>query len=149
MPERKGSARGRTKANAKKGTPRARSAARKTGASPQRAPAERWGPRADKGEGEAAVQARIEALAEPSRSIMAQLHPLIMKHGPELLPTVRYGFAIYMRGTAMALIAAPRKSYVSFGYPTNAGIHEGAVEFRSPGEIDEARVAAMVQRILG
>lgn len=111
-------------------------------------PAQRWGPRADKGEGEAAVQTRIRALGEPSRSIMVRLHPLVMKHGPALQPTVRYGFAIYMRGKAMALIAAPRKDYVSFGYPTNARIHEEPIEFRSPDDIDEARVAAMVLRAL-
>lgn len=71
-----------------------------------------------------------------------------MKHGPRLEPTVRYGFAIYMRGNAMALIAAPRKEYVSLGYPTNAGIREATVEFRNPDEIDEGKVAAMVRRVL-
>lgn len=138
----------RKKSTTRKVSPRVGSASRRTESRDGSAAVKKWGPRADKGEGEAAVQARIAALAEPSRSIMARLHPLIMKHGSGLEPTVRYGFAIYMRGKAMALIAAPRKSYVSFGYPTNAGIHEEPVEFKAPDDIDEGQVAAMVRRVL-
>lgn len=107
----------------------------------------RIGPRADKGDGEAAVQARIRALAEPSRSIMARLHPLVMKHATDLLPTVRYGFAIYMRQGKMLLVAAPRKSYVSFGYTNDAGIDEEPLKFTNPHEIDEAKVASIVRRL--
>ena len=147
MPARRGSSRAGAKSKGKAHTARGRSASRGSGEKPGPEQAKRWGPRADKGEGEAAVQARIAALSEPSRSIMARLHPMIMKHGSELQPTVRYGFAIYMRGPAMALIAAPRKSYVSLGYPTNLGIRAEPIEFASPDEVDEAQVATMVKRV--
>ncbi len=104
-------------------------------------------PRKDKGDGEAAVQARIAALGEPSRSILARLHPLVMKHAVGLDPVVRYGFAIYMRDGKMVLLAAPRKSYVSFGYTNDAGIDREPVKFTSVDEIDEETVASFVRRL--
>ena len=107
----------------------------------------RFGPRADKGEGEAAIQARIAALDEPSRSILARLHPLIMKHAKGLHPVVRYGFAIYLRGGKMVLVAAPRKSYVSFGYTNDAGIDAETVRYTNAYEVDESQVAAIVRRL--
>jgi len=111
-------------------------------AAPNRVP-----PRMDKGEGEAAVLARIKALSEPSRSILARLHPLVMKHGKGLQPVVRWGFAVYKRGDAMVLVAAPRKNYVSFGYTRVAGIKEGPVVLTTVDQIDEAMIAAIVQRL--
>ncbi len=107
----------------------------------------RIGPRTDKGDGEAAVQARIAALGEPSRSILDRLHPLIMKHATGLDPVVRYGFAIYKRGDKMVLVAAPRKAFVTFGYTNDAGIDADPVKFTSADQIDEAQVAAIVQRL--
>ncbi len=111
--------------------------------------AAKYGPRADKGEGEAAVQARINTLDEPSRSILARLHPLVMKHahGLGLQPVVRYGFAIYMRDGRMVLVAAPRKAYVTFGYTNDAGIDETPLKFMSPEDVDEAKIASIVQRL--
>ncbi|HYM39501.1 MAG TPA: DUF1801 domain-containing protein [Thermoplasmata archaeon] len=120
---------------------------------PQHAPANRSGggarvpPRADRGDGEAAVQARIAALDEPSRSILTRLHPLIMKHAKTLQPVVRYGFAIYMRGNTMLLLAAPRKTYVTFSYTKDAGINAKPIELTSVDQIHESQVAEMVRRL--
>ncbi len=111
------------------------------------APPKRFAARADKGEGESAVQARIAALQEPSRSILARLHPLVMKHAKGLDPAVRYGFAIYMREGKMVLVAAPRKSYVSFGYTNDSGIAGEPVQFTSADQVSEAQVADMVRRL--
>lgn len=121
----------------------------RAGGGPTKAPAppERFGARSDKGDGEAAVQARIAALHEPSRSILARLHPLVMKHAKGLDPAVRYGFAIYMREGKMMLVAAPRKSYVSFGYTNDSGIDEDPVKYTSPDQVDESQVADMVRRL--
>jgi hypothetical protein len=113
------------------------------------AKAPRIPPRADKGEGEAAVRARIAALAEPSRSILARLHPMIMKHGKGLTPTVKWGFAVYKKGDTMVLVAAPRKAYVSFGYTLDAGKKLEPLELRSAEDIDEAEVASIVKRVAG
>ncbi len=104
-------------------------------------------PRKDKGDGEAAVQARIAALTEPSRSILARLHPMVMKHATGLDPVVRYGFAIYLRDGKMVLVAAPREAYVSFGYTNDAGIEREPVKFESADEVDEATVASFVERL--
>jgi hypothetical protein len=106
-------------------------------------------PRKDKEEGESAVQARIAALDEPSHSIMARFHPIIMKHGKELQPTVKWGFAVYMRDGKMVLVAAPRKNYVSFGYTQVSGIKAEPIEFSSVDQVDEARVATLLQRLVG
>jgi hypothetical protein len=128
-------------------------ATRKTGTKTAKAPpgqsdaANRWGPRVDKGEGETAVQARIAALGEPSRSIMARLHALVTKHAKQLRPVVRYGFAIYVRGDTMVLLAAPRKTYVTFSYTKDAGIDAAPLELTSVDQIDESRVADMVRRL--
>lgn len=70
-----------------------------------------------------------------------------MKHGTDLLPTVRYGFAIYMHDGKMVLVAAPRKAYVSFGYTNDAGIDQEPLTFKNADEIDEAEVASIVQRL--
>ncbi len=78
---------------------------------------------------------------------MARLHPLIMKHATGLLPTVRYGFAIYMRDGKMVLVAAPREAYVSFGYTNDAGIDEEPLKFTNPDQIDETKVASIVGRL--
>ncbi len=120
---------------------------RTTGGSAGTRAAAKPAPRADKGDGEAAVQARIAALDEPSRSILARLHPLIMKHATGLDPVVRYGFAIYLRDGKMVLLAAPRKSYVTFGYTNDAGIDREPVKYTSPDQIDEATVASFVERL--
>lgn len=104
-------------------------------------------PRADKGEGEGAVRARIAALGEPARGIMEKLHPLVMKHGASLEPTVKWGHAVYLKKGKMVLIAAPRKKHVGFGYPTIAGIDEEPIELRSTQDVDEATVARMVKRV--
>lgn len=132
----------------RKGGAKTKSAERGTGRAGPKAVA-RPGPRADKGEGEAAVQARIAALGEPSRSILTRLHPLVMKHAKGLKPVVRYGFAVYLRNGKMALIAAPRKAYVTFGYTNDAGIDAEPVKYSSAEEIDEAKVAEIVQRLEG
>jgi hypothetical protein len=105
-------------------------------------------PRADKGEGEAAVRARIAALAEPSRSIMTKLHPLIVKHGKGLSPVVRWGFAVYKKGDTMVLVAAPRKKYVSFGFTMDAQQGNESLDFASAADVDEAKVKAIVKRAL-
>ncbi len=120
---------------------------RKTDGSAGKSAAAKPAPRADKGDGEAAIQARISALAEPSRSILARLHRLIMKHATGLDPVVRYGFAIYMRDGKMVLVAAPRKAYVSFGYTNDAGIDREPVKFTSSDEVDEPTVASFVERL--
>lgn len=109
--------------------------------------ARRIPPRADKGEGEAAVKARIAALGEPSRGIMKRLHPLIKKHGPSLKPTVKWGFAVYLRDDKMVLVAAPRKNHVTFGYTMDAGKEQEPVVFKAADEVDEATVAKVVKRV--
>ena len=93
------------------------------------------------------MQARIAALSEPSRSILARLHPMVMKHAVGLDPAVRYGFAIYMRRGKMVLVAAPRKAYVSFGYTNDAGIDREPIKLTSPDQIDEETVASFVERL--
>lgn len=123
--------------------------ARKTGGSARKNAPAKIPPRKDKGDGEAAVQARIAALGEPSRSILARLHPLIMKHAVGLDPVVRYGFAIYLRGGKMVLVAAPRKAYVSFGYTNDAGIDLEPLKFTSADQVDETQVASIVARLNG
>ncbi len=142
MPARKG--RGRARAKRVAGTRHAGRGSGTSRGSASRGPP----PRADKGDGEAAVQARIAALAEPSRSILACLHPMVVKHGTSLLPCVRYGFAIYKRGETMVLVAAPRKSYVTFGYTNDAGIDAEPLTFMSADDVDENKVAEIVGRLV-
>ncbi len=70
-----------------------------------------------------------------------------MKHATDLDPVVRYGFAIYKRGDKMVLVAAPRKAYVTFGYTNDTGIDTEPAKLTSADQIDEAQVAAIVQRL--
>ncbi|MCA1814268.1 MAG: DUF1801 domain-containing protein [Halobacteriales archaeon] len=113
-----------------------------------RSAAPRVASRADKGEGEAAVQARIAALAEPARGIMQRLHPLIQKHGKGLEPQVRWGFAVYKRKDAFVLIAAPRKNHVTFGTGMDTEVQVEPLKFTRAEDVKEAEVAAIVKRVL-
>ncbi len=70
-----------------------------------------------------------------------------MKHASGLDPVVRYGFAIYMRAGHMVLVAAPRKTYVSFGYTNDARIDRKPVKFTNAAAIDEEVVASFVERL--
>jgi uncharacterized protein YdhG (YjbR/CyaY superfamily) len=78
---------------------------------------------------------------------MEKLHPLVMKYGPSLEPTVKWGHAIYLREGKMMLIAAPRKKHVGFGYPTVSGLDDTPINFHSSEEVDEKVVAAFVRKI--
>ena len=106
-------------------------------------------PRADKGDGEAAVQARIAALQEPSKSIVAKLHKLVRKHAPELTPTVRWGFAVYSRDGKMLVVASPYTKYARLGFTQDAGVKgkDQFIEYTSVDQVDEAKVAALLARI--
>lgn len=132
----------RKNAAAKK-APSKRPAGKKTAA--KRIPA-----RADKGVGEAAVQARIKALSEPSRSIIAKLHSIVKKNGPDLEPSVKWGFAVYSRDGKMLLVASPFTKYARFGFTLDAKVKDvgdGWIEYRSVDDINEAKVAAWVKLV--
>ena len=70
-----------------------------------------------------------------------------MTHGKGLQPLVRWGFAVYRRDGKLVLVAAPRKNYVSFGYTMDTHIREEPNEPTNVARIDEAKTAALVQRL--
>ena len=143
----KKSAKTTTKKLARKRVGAKRSAKKATAKKASRSRAPIAPPRADKGEGEPAIQARIGALPEPARSVMAKLHRLVMKHGKGLTPTVKWGFAVYTKGGEMVLVAAPRAKHVSFGYTLDAPVKMEPVEYTSADQVEDAQVAAIVKRI--
>jgi hypothetical protein len=129
------------KAPAKKSS---KKAAKKAAARPGPAP------RADKGDGEAAVQTRIAALQEPSRSILAKLHALVRKHAPGLTPTVRWGFAVYMREGKMMVVASPFTKYARLGFTRDANVDasgEYFIEYTDASQVDEAKVVALLKKM--
>jgi hypothetical protein len=134
--------------------PAAKKAAKKAGAkkaaAKKSAKTARIPDRADKGDGEAAVQARIKALSEPSRSMITKLHALVKKHAPDLEPTVRWGFAVYSRGGKMLVVASPYTKYARLGFTKDAGVKgagDGYIEYANADQIDEAKVAALLQQL--
>jgi len=82
-------------------------------------------------EGEADVAARIAALAEPDRTLVARLDALIRAAVPELEPRTWYGMPAYARdGAVVCFVQAAQKfgtRYTTLGFSDRAHLDDGTM----------------------
>ena len=111
--------------------------------------------RADKGDGEAAVLAKIAEMPEPDRTMAKRLHAIIKESAPALSPRLWYGMPAYAKdGKVICFFQAAQKfktRYATFGFSDKANLDEGAMwptAFALKGltATEEARIATLVKK---
>ncbi len=114
--------------------------------------------RADKGEGESAVFAKIAELREPDRSMAKRIHVVIKESAPALTPRLWYGMPAYAKDDKVVCFfqaAAKFKTrYATFGFSDKANLDEGnmwpnAFALKELTSAEEARIAALVKKAVG
>ncbi|MGH9489100.1 MAG: iron chaperone [Terriglobales bacterium] len=114
--------------------------------------------RADQGDGESAVRAKLAALPPADRAIGERLHTLIRATAPELEPKTWYGMPAYARdGQVVCFFQSAHKfktRYATLGFSDKARFDEGrmwpttfALVQLTP--VEEAAIVALVKKALG
>src|SRR3989441_13167069 len=84
--------------------------------------------RADKGDGEAAVLAKIAEMPEPDRTMAKRLHAIIKESAPALSPRLWYGMPSYAKdGKVVCFFQTAQKfktRYATFGFSDKANLDE-------------------------
>jgi uncharacterized protein YdhG (YjbR/CyaY superfamily) len=115
----------------------------------------RRGPRADKGDGESAVLAKIAEMPEPDRAMGERLHAVIKASAPALSPRLWYGMPAYAKdGNVICFFQSAQKfktRYATFGFSDKANLDEGAMwptafALTELTVADEARIGALVKK---
>ena len=111
--------------------------------------------RADKGDGEGAVLAKIAEMPEPDRTMAKRLHTIIKESAPALSPRLWYGMPAYAKNDKVVCFfqaAAKFKTrYATFGFSDKANLDEGgmwpnAFALKGLTAFEEARIAALVKK---
>jgi hypothetical protein len=119
--------------------------------------AARRGPRADKGDGEADVLAKIAEMSEPDRAMAERLHAVIKAAAPDLSPRLWYGMPAYASdGKVVCFCQSAQKfktRYSTLGFSDRANIDEGAMwpvvfALTELTAADEARIVALVKKAM-
>ena len=111
--------------------------------------------RADKGEGDSAVLAKIAEMPEPDRTMAKRLHIIIKESAAALSPRLWYGMPAYAKeGKVVCFFQTAQKfktRYATLGFSDKANLDEGAMwptAFALKGltATEEARIAALVKK---
>jgi hypothetical protein len=114
--------------------------------------------KADKGDGEAPVLAKIAEMPEPDRTMGKRLHAIIKESAPALSPRLWYGMPAYARdgkdGKVVCFFQTAQKfktRYATFGFSDKANLDEGpmwptAFALKGLTAAEEARIAALVKK---
>ena len=111
--------------------------------------------RAEKGDGESAVLAKIAAMPEPDRALGRRLHAIVRASAPSLEPKLWYGMPAYaIDGKVVCFFQSAQKfktRYATFGFSDKATLDEGrmwptAFALKELSAADEARIGALVKK---
>jgi hypothetical protein len=114
--------------------------------------------RADKGDGEGVVLAKITEMQEPDHTMAKRLHAIIKESVPSLSPRLWYGMPAYATagkdGKVVCFFQSAQKfktRYATFGFSDKANLDEGAMwptAFALKGltAAEEVRIAALVKK---
>src|SRR3989449_2136660 len=111
--------------------------------------------RAEKGDGEAAVLAKIAEMPEPDRTMGKRLHAIIKESAPVLSPRLWYGMPAYAKDGKVVCFFQPAQKfktrYATFGFSDKANLDEGgmwpnAFALKGLTAFEEARIAALVKK---
>jgi uncharacterized protein YdhG (YjbR/CyaY superfamily) len=106
-------------------------------------------------EGEREVQAKIDALPEPDKSLAQGVHDLVAANAPNLVPRTFYGMPAYAKDGKVILFFKPasqyKQRYATLGFEQNANIDDGTMWSTSFGltKIDKANekvIADLIKR---
>ena len=115
----------------------------------------RRGRRADEGDGESAVLAKIAALPQPDRAMGERLHAIIKANAPALSPKTWYGMPAYAKdGNVVCFFQSAQKfktRYATLGFSDKANLDEGhmwptAFALKELTAAEEARIGALVKK---
>src|SRR6266705_6976032 len=113
--------------------------------------------RADKGDGEGAVLAKIAEMREPDRTMGKRLHAIIKESAPALSPRTWYGMPAYAKDGEVVCFFQPAQKfktrYATFGFSDAANLDEGAMwpvvfALKALTATEEARISALVKRAM-
>ncbi|HVR10156.1 MAG TPA: DUF1801 domain-containing protein [Thermoanaerobaculia bacterium] len=116
---------------------------------------ERRGRRADEGDGENAVLAKIAALPQPDRAMGERLHAIIKANAPALSPRTWYGMPAYAKdGNVVCFFQSAQKfktRYATFGFSDKANLDEGhmwptAFALKELTAAEEAKIVALLKK---
>jgi uncharacterized protein YdhG (YjbR/CyaY superfamily) len=111
--------------------------------------------RADKGDGERAVLAKLAELPEPDRVMGERLHAIIKANAPALSPRLWYGMPAYAKdGKVVCFFQSAHKfnaRYATFGFNDAANLDDGtmwptAFALTELTAADEASIGALVKK---
>ena len=114
--------------------------------------------RADKGDGEGAVLAKIAQMQEPDRTMGKRLHAIIKESAPALSPRLWYGMPAYAKdgkdGKVVCFFQTAQKfktRYATFGFSDKANLDEGAMwpttfALKALTAAEEARIVTLVKK---
>ena len=111
--------------------------------------------KADKGDEESAVLAKIAEMAKPDRTMAERLHAVIKASAPALSPKLWYGMPAYAKDGKTVCFFQPAQKfktrYATFGFNDAAHLDEGtmwpvAFALTELTAADEKRVGALVKK---
>jgi len=111
--------------------------------------------KADKGDGEGAVLAKLAEMPQPDRAMGERLHAIIKAAAPTLAPRTWYGMPAYAKdGDVVCFFQSAHKfkaRYALLGFSDKAKLDEGemwptAFALNRLTAADEARIAALVKK---
>jgi uncharacterized protein YdhG (YjbR/CyaY superfamily) len=111
--------------------------------------------KADKGEGESAVLAKIAEMTARDRAIAKRLHGIVKASAPILSPKTWYGMPAYAKDGKVVCFFTPahkfKTRYATFGFNDAANLDEGTVwpvafALKELTAADEARIGALVKK---
>lgn len=111
--------------------------------------------RSGQGEGEAAVLAKIAAMAPADRALAERIHAIVKASAPELSPKTWYGMPAYARDGAVVCFFQDAQKfkarYATLGFSDKADLDEGTMwptsfALTKLTAADEARIAALVRK---
>ncbi len=117
--------------------------------------AARRGPRDERAEGLADLQAKIADMPEPDRSMAERIHEIVMSSVPDLAPKTYYGMPAYAKDGRTICFFKPaskfKMRYATFGFQPDAKLDDGTMwptEFAllDLSAANEARLAELVKR---
>jgi uncharacterized protein YdhG (YjbR/CyaY superfamily) len=111
--------------------------------------------KADSGDGESAVLAKIAEMPEPDRTMGKRVHAIVRTNAPALTPRLWYGMPAYSKDEKVICFFQPAQKfktrYATLGFSDKASLDEGNLwptTFALKGltAAEEARIAALVKK---
>jgi uncharacterized protein YdhG (YjbR/CyaY superfamily) len=111
--------------------------------------------KADSGDGESAVLAKIAEMPEPDRTMGKRVHAIVRTNGPALTPRLWYGMPAYSKDEKVICFFQPAQKfktrYSTLGFSDKANLDEGNLwptTFALKGltAAEEARIATLVKK---